>query len=55
VLREAGISKQPASIDEFIADLRRVRDKTNKIPLSLGAHARRHGRRHERLTRSGEH
>jgi ABC-type glycerol-3-phosphate transport system substrate-binding protein len=37
VLKEAGISKPPASIDEFIADLRMVKDKTDKIPLSLGA------------------
>lgn len=37
VLKEAGISKAPASIDEFIADLKAVKDKTSKIPLSLGA------------------
>jgi ABC-type glycerol-3-phosphate transport system substrate-binding protein len=37
VLKEAGISKPPATIDEFIADLKTVKDKTNKIPISLGA------------------
>jgi len=37
VLKEAGISKPPATIEEFIADLKTVKDKTNKIPISLGA------------------
>jgi ABC-type glycerol-3-phosphate transport system substrate-binding protein len=37
VLKEAGISKPPATIEEFIADLKAVKDKTRKIPLSLGA------------------
>jgi ABC-type glycerol-3-phosphate transport system substrate-binding protein len=37
VLEEAGIDKPPATIDEFIADLKTVKDKTDKIPISLGA------------------
>jgi glucose/mannose transport system substrate-binding protein len=37
VLKEAGIAEPPATIDEFIADLKMVKDKTGKIPLSLGA------------------
>jgi len=37
VLKEAGIDKPPATIDEFIADLKTVKDKTKKIPISLGA------------------
>jgi ABC-type glycerol-3-phosphate transport system substrate-binding protein len=37
VLKEAGIAAPPATIDEFIADLETVKDKTGKIPLSLGA------------------
>ena len=37
VLKEAGISKPPATIPEFIADLQQVKQKTSKIPLSLGA------------------
>jgi len=37
VLKEAGISAPPATIDEFIADLQQVKQKTKKIPLSLGA------------------
>jgi glucose/mannose transport system substrate-binding protein len=37
VLTEAGIAEPPATIDEFIADLKTVKDKTGKIPLSLGA------------------
>ncbi len=37
VLKEAGIAKPPATIQEFITDLKQVKDKTGKIPLSLGA------------------
>jgi glucose/mannose transport system substrate-binding protein len=37
VLTEAGISAPPGSIAEFIADLQQVKQKTKKIPLSLGA------------------
>ncbi|HEX6471246.1 MAG TPA: ABC transporter substrate-binding protein [Streptosporangiaceae bacterium] len=37
VLDEAGISKPPATVAEFITDLKKVKDKTDKIPLSLGA------------------
>jgi ABC-type glycerol-3-phosphate transport system substrate-binding protein len=37
VLKEAGISAPPATIDEFIADLQQVKQRTKKIPLSLGA------------------
>jgi glucose/mannose transport system substrate-binding protein len=37
VLEEAGISKPPTTVAEFISDLKTVKDKTKKIPLSLGA------------------
>jgi glucose/mannose transport system substrate-binding protein len=37
VLKEAGIDGPPATIEEFIADLKAVKDKTDKIPISLGA------------------
>src|SRR6266487_4584873 len=37
VLKDAGISKPPATIPEFISDLQQVKQKTKKIPLSLGA------------------
>ncbi|WP_346048678.1 ABC transporter substrate-binding protein [Actinomadura chokoriensis] len=37
ILQEAGISGPPASVDEFIGDLKAVKAKTGKIPLSLGA------------------
>src|SRR5262245_2464018 len=37
VLKEAGIAKPPATISEFISDLQQVKQKTGKIPLSLGA------------------
>src|SRR6266498_3930576 len=37
VLKEAGIAKPPATIAEFITDLKQVKAKTSKIPLSLGA------------------
>jgi glucose/mannose transport system substrate-binding protein len=37
VLKEAGIAKPPATIAEFISDLQQVKQKTKKIPLSLGA------------------
>ncbi|MFF4775197.1 extracellular solute-binding protein [Microtetraspora fusca] len=36
VLKEAGVSAAPATIDEFIADLDKVK-KTGKIPLSIGS------------------
>ncbi|WP_067125308.1 ABC transporter substrate-binding protein [Microtetraspora malaysiensis] len=36
VLKEAGISAAPTTIDEFIADLDKVK-KTGKIPLSIGS------------------
>lgn len=37
VLEEAGISKAPTTVAAFISDLKKVKDKTDKIPLSLGA------------------
>jgi ABC-type glycerol-3-phosphate transport system substrate-binding protein len=37
VLKEAGIAKPPATIPEFITALQQVKQRTNKIPLSLGA------------------
>jgi glucose/mannose transport system substrate-binding protein len=37
VLDEAGIDKAPTTVAEFIADLKTVKEKTKKIPLSLGA------------------
>ncbi|MCW2919157.1 MAG: hypothetical protein JWN52_7225 [Actinomycetia bacterium] len=37
VLKEAGISAPPKTVAEFITDLKAVKDKTKKIPLSLGA------------------
>jgi ABC-type glycerol-3-phosphate transport system substrate-binding protein len=37
VLQEAGISKAPGTVAEFISDLKTVKEKTKKIPLSLGA------------------
>ncbi|WP_242886256.1 ABC transporter substrate-binding protein [Actinomadura litoris] len=37
VLKDAGISAPPKSIAEFIADLKAVKEKTKKVPLSLGA------------------
>lgn len=37
VLQEAGIDKAPTTVAEFIGDLKTVKDKTDKIPLSLGA------------------
>ncbi|WP_242906630.1 ABC transporter substrate-binding protein [Actinomadura terrae] len=37
VLKDAGISAPPKSIAEFIADLKAVKEKTRKVPLSLGA------------------
>jgi ABC-type glycerol-3-phosphate transport system substrate-binding protein len=37
VLKEAGIAKPPTTIPELISDLQQVKQKTNKIPLSLGA------------------
>jgi ABC-type glycerol-3-phosphate transport system substrate-binding protein len=37
VLKEAGISGPPKTVAEFITDLKAVKDKTKKIPLSLGA------------------
>lgn len=37
VLREAGITKAPTTVAEFIQNLKAVKDKTDKIPISLGA------------------
>jgi glucose/mannose transport system substrate-binding protein len=37
VLKEAGISGPPTSVADFITDLKAVKEKTKKIPLSLGA------------------
>ncbi|RJL32445.1 ABC transporter substrate-binding protein [Bailinhaonella thermotolerans] len=37
VLKEAGLSGAPKTIEEFIAALKTVKEKTKKIPLSLGA------------------
>ncbi|MGI5327627.1 ABC transporter substrate-binding protein [Actinomadura nitritigenes] len=37
ILKDAGISDAPKSIPEFIADLKAVKEKTKKVPLSLGA------------------
>jgi glucose/mannose transport system substrate-binding protein len=36
ILKEAGVSAAPATIDEFIADLGKVK-QTGKIPLSIGS------------------
>ncbi|WP_433497624.1 ABC transporter substrate-binding protein [Sphaerimonospora sp. CA-214678] len=36
VLQEAGVEGAPATIDEFVADLEKVK-KTGKIPLSIGS------------------
>ncbi|GAA2140290.1 ABC transporter substrate-binding protein [Actinomadura napierensis] len=37
ILKDAGIADAPKSIPEFIADLKAVKQKTKKVPLSLGA------------------
>lgn len=37
VLREAGIASPATTVEEFIAQLKTVEDKTDKIPISLGA------------------
>jgi ABC-type glycerol-3-phosphate transport system substrate-binding protein len=37
VLDEAGISEPPKTVADFITALKTVKDKTDKIPLSLGA------------------
>ncbi|GAA2104336.1 ABC transporter substrate-binding protein [Actinomadura alba] len=37
VLKEAGVSGAPKTIAEFITALKAVKDKTGKVPLSLGA------------------
>jgi ABC-type glycerol-3-phosphate transport system substrate-binding protein len=37
VLKEAGISGPPKTVAEFITALKTVKDKTDKVPLSLGA------------------
>ncbi|MFB4295692.1 ABC transporter substrate-binding protein [Actinomadura sp. NTSP31] len=37
ILKDAGIADAPKSIPEFIADLKAVKEKTKKVPLSLGA------------------
>ncbi|QXJ20575.1 carbohydrate ABC transporter substrate-binding protein [Actinomadura graeca] len=37
ILKDAGVSAPPRSIAEFIAALKAVKDKTGKVPLSLGA------------------
>jgi glucose/mannose transport system substrate-binding protein len=37
ILKDAGISAPPKTIAEFITALKAVKDKTGKVPLSLGA------------------
>lgn len=37
VLQEAGIAAPAATVDEFITQLKTIKDKTGKIPISLGA------------------
>ncbi|WP_067457983.1 ABC transporter substrate-binding protein [Actinomadura macra] len=37
ILKDAGISAPPKSIAEFITGLKAVKEKTKKVPLSLGA------------------
>ena len=37
VLKEAGIAAPPTTIEQFIADLKTIKAKTDKIPISLGA------------------
>ncbi|GAA4096458.1 ABC transporter substrate-binding protein [Actinomadura miaoliensis] len=37
ILKDAGLSGPPKTVAEFIAALKAVKDKTGKVPLSLGA------------------
>jgi len=37
ILKAAGISDPPKSVAEFITDLKAIKSKTKKVPLSLGA------------------
>ncbi|MFI0443947.1 ABC transporter substrate-binding protein [Actinomadura sp. 6N118] len=37
ILKDAGVSGPPKSVAEFITALKAVKDKTGKVPLSLGA------------------